>query len=564
VIKRAAIVSVLAMLAAAWYAALPAPARAPVPAPAELSAPVRGAIHIHSTQSDGTGTVEEIAAAAARAGLRFIVLTDHGDGTREPAAPRYRDGVLCIDAVEISADGGHVVALGLPRAPYPLGGEARDVLEDVARLGGFSIAAHPGSRKPELRWADWDLPFDGLEWLNGDSEWRDESPWSLLRVLFTYPARRPEALATLLDRPDDLMARWDVLAHRRRVVAVAAADAHARIGVGDLGEPYEKTASLNAPSYEAVFRTFSVALPHVVLTGHADADGRAVVDAIRGGRVYSVVDAVGGAAAMSFTATSGEGRAVAGDDLDVAGPVTLRVDVQAPPEARIDLLRDGRRVASGSGASLQHVGSEAAVYRVEVSLPGSPGQPPVPWIVSNPIYVGLDRQASPSHPRPPAVAFAAQYDNGPATGWAVEASDAARGAVDMVPAVGGTQLTFRYALGGTAAASPFAALVMPAGPALRDHDRLMFTARADRPMRLSVQLRAPSREAGERWHRAVFLDSTPREITIYFDDLRPRGATNTPRPVLADVESVLFVVDTVNTALGASGQMWLDAVRYGR
>ena len=82
--------------------------------------------------------------------------------------------MLVIDAVEISTTGGHYVALGLPRAPYRLAGEPRDVVEDVARLGGFGIVAHPDSPKDDLRWRDWTLPFDGIEWLNADSEWRNE------------------------------------------------------------------------------------------------------------------------------------------------------------------------------------------------------------------------------------------------------------------------------------------------------------------------------------------------------------------------------------------------------
>src|SRR3712207_7318586 len=45
---------------------------------------------------------------------------------------------------------------------------------DVRRFGGFGFAAHPGSPKADLRWTDWEAPFDGLEWLNADSEWRDE------------------------------------------------------------------------------------------------------------------------------------------------------------------------------------------------------------------------------------------------------------------------------------------------------------------------------------------------------------------------------------------------------
>ena len=112
----------------------------------------RGAYHIHSDRSDGSGSVEAIAEAAPRAGLQFIVLTDHGDGTRAPDAPHYRHGVLVIDAVEINTTGGHLVALGLGAAPYPLAGTAADVLDDVRRMGGIGIAAHPDSPRPSLQW----------------------------------------------------------------------------------------------------------------------------------------------------------------------------------------------------------------------------------------------------------------------------------------------------------------------------------------------------------------------------------------------------------------------------
>ena len=49
----------------------------------------------------------------SRAGLDFVVLTDHGDGTRALEAPRYVHDVLIIDAVEINTDSGHLVALSL-------------------------------------------------------------------------------------------------------------------------------------------------------------------------------------------------------------------------------------------------------------------------------------------------------------------------------------------------------------------------------------------------------------------------------------------------------------------
>lgn len=560
---RLVVLVLLAALGAAWYLALPPRAPAQDAAAAEPRPELRGAIHVHTNRSDGTGTVAEVAAAAARAGLDFVVLTDHGDGTREPDPPQYRDGVLCIDAVEISTREGHLLALGMAQAPYPLGGEARDVVEDVARLGGFTIAAHPVSNKPELDWQDWNVPLDGLEWLNGDSEWRDESAWSLARALFTYPARRVETLASLLDRPTAALRQWDALAQQRKVVAVAGADAHARIGLRSLGEPYDNGSSLHMPGYERMFRLFSNVIPALTLGGDPAADAGAVLAAIRAGRLYSQIDALGGAAAFTFTAETAKGRAGAGEVIPAAGPVALRVEVQGPPEARIDLVKDGTVVATGGGA-LDHAADAAGVYRVEVWRPDAPGEPPVPWIVSNPIWVGREPAAVHAPARRAPSAVIPRYINGPAAGWTIEASPASAAALDVVSGARGTELALRYAIGGAASASPFAAFALTAGADLVRADRILFTARADRPMRLSLQMREPAGEADHRWQRSVYLDTEPREITVTFDDLRPVGTTPRDLPALTNVDSILFVIDMVNTPLGGNGRLWIDDVRYAR
>ena len=113
-----ALLALLVLAGAIAYSSLP-PRGVPLTVPNDVAVRgVRGAMHVHTRRSDGTGTVEEIAAAASRAGLKFVVLTDHGDASREPDKPVYVSGVLCIDAVEISTDGGHVVALGMARAGH--------------------------------------------------------------------------------------------------------------------------------------------------------------------------------------------------------------------------------------------------------------------------------------------------------------------------------------------------------------------------------------------------------------------------------------------------------------
>src|SRR5262245_27659447 len=179
--------------------------------PAAADGTIPGILHVHTNRSDGQGSPDDVAAAAARAGLKFLVFTDHGDATRPPDPPSYRSGVLCLDGVEISTTGGHYVALDMPAAPYPLAGEPRDVVEDVRRLGGFGIAAHADSPKPELLWRDWDAPIDGVELLNPDTTWRiwaqqaaggGDGRWRARRrlalSLLDYPVRPAETIASLM------------------------------------------------------------------------------------------------------------------------------------------------------------------------------------------------------------------------------------------------------------------------------------------------------------------------------------------------------------------------------
>ena len=560
------IVALIAVaVAASSYATMPRAARTLTAAPT-LRAPVRGAIHIHTRRSDGTGTVDDIARAASRAGLNFVILTDHGDGTREPDTPAYRSGVLCIDAVEISTANGHVVALGLPRTTYSLGGETRDVVEDIARLGGMAIAAHPSSPKPQLRWTEWSVPIDGLEWVNADSEWRDEPLHMIARTLLTYPFRRPETLAILLDRPQESLKHWDELTAQRRVVAVAGADAHARIPLTSVGDPYDNRISLPLPGYEQIFRTFSIALPDVMLAGEARADANAVLEAIRRGGVFSSIDALAGPVAFSFSASGAGDRVAMGEDVIAKGLLTFQVRSNAPDGVTVSLLRDGHPAKTASGSQLEHSTSDPGVYRVEMQWPGAPGGPPVPWVVSNPIYVldGPRRSDQISESIAPPKQVDVRYSNGPATDWHIENSPRSRGALDVVPSIGGTQLLLRYALGGTRDEGPFVALSMAVPQGLANYDRLIFTAQSSRPTRIWVQLRVPGGAQGRSWHRSVYVNETPGVITVSLDDFRPLEATTTGRPVLEDIRDVLFVVDTINTRPGESGQLWLDEVKLGR
>lgn len=534
----------------------------------ERSETIAGALHVHTIRSDGRSSPDEIAEIAARAGLQFVVFTDHGDATRTPDPPRYRAGVLCLDGVEISTTGGHYIAFDMPASPYPLGGEPRDVIEDVHRLGGFGVAAHPDSPKRELQWREWTAPFDGIEVVNPDTSWRvhlSEPGWRpklrLIEALAAYPFRREEAIASLLDDSPTMLPRWDAITQRRRLVGLPGTDAHAKLSLGEV-DPGDNRYSLPLPSYEASFRTLSVRLrSERPLSGDAEADARSVFAAIRAGHVFTALDGVASPPAFEFTATNPQGTARQGDELKAGGPLTLRVRSNAPAEFETIVWR-GTRVLTSRRAEPDFTlvaPEEPAVYRVAIRATDRPRQPA--WIVGNPIYVRGPASGDITVPRTPATITRALFEGRitDAT-WRFEADPSSRAALDLAPGITNPELRFRYGLSSGPAAGQFAALVVDMRESLASFDRLTFTARAEAPMRISVQLRVgatPSAE--ERWQRSVYIDATDREHTVYFDDLTPVGVTQTWRPPLADVQGILFVIDLTNTRPGTSGRLWIKS-----
>jgi hypothetical protein len=79
-------------------------------------------------------------------------------------------------------------------------------------------------------------------------------------------------------------------------------------------------------------------------------------------------------------------------------------------------------------------------------------------------------------------------------------------------------------------------------------------------MRVSVQARHPA--TGHRWQRSVYLDTNARDVVVRFADMTPIESTGTFDPALAD--TLLFVVDTTNTAPGTAGSFTLANLRIER
>jgi hypothetical protein len=329
---------------------------------------VRGAWHVHTTRSDGRGTLDEVVAAAKAAGLQFVVVTDHNVLT--PEEQGWRDGVLVVQATEASTAFGHVAALGIPRALLPAERDG-DPLGAIAALGGEAILAHPlHPRRPFTGWGRG--PWRGLEIVSNDTAWGEivaGREWGrVATAAAALPFDGARAVLALQDDATDELRRFDDelraarATERRRParVLLCSADAH------------------GYPSYEAAFSAFSMHLP-IAFTGDGAADARAVVAALTDGSAACVFDGVAPAGGVRLAAAR-EGREL---ELRVAAP-ELR-------PARFTLLRDGAPVAERAPAAAAgpaviafDCGGDRCPpgdYRVEGRWDGRP------WIFTNPVGI---------------------------------------------------------------------------------------------------------------------------------------------------------------------------------
>jgi hypothetical protein len=347
----------------------------------------------------------------------------------------------------------------------------------------------------------------------------------------------------------------------RRLVGIAGVDAHARLELraGDHGA---NTFALPIPGYESTFRALSVhVVPTEPLTGDAATDAGRIAGGVRQGQVYAAVNAWASPPRFEFTATSKKGVANSGGELQAGGMLTLRVRSNAPPAFRTSIRWDEGLLVADSPEREMSVAVDArpGVYRVEIRSPAHPAGPP--WLISNPIYVRAAPRPPPLKP-PSSVAQLPLFDGRTDAGWTTEHDATSLAVVEAVQMVAGFELRLRFGLSGGPVAGQYAGAVVETARGVAAYDRATLAIRAEQPMRVSVQVRAEFEDAPpERWQRSIYVDTTSREHTVLFDDMRPVGPTRTEHPPLANVRALMFIVDTINTRPGASGRVWIKGVR---
>jgi len=369
--------------AAARLGPLPVPAGWPPPSShAEYAA----VLHVHSRYShDGRGEIEDIAAAAARLGIRVVLLTDHNTLTslREGKESWYGPTLVLIGA-EITTNAGYLLLLD-PKLDAPVEERGRpwaEVLEAYRQDESIVILAHPDH--PRLGWDEGTPPVDGIEVFDVFDQ-VVAAPWPRQFMgLLAYPANPEMAILSVVHWSRRVLERWDRMARERRTFGVLGLDAHGGIQLTE-------ESGVRFPSHETAFRLGQLHFVTDDPLARDEGDRIRVYRAMRAGRFYNAFDGLAPATGFRFEARRGGTVAMMGDTLRVGEGWTLEVRVPPVGETVVRVLRDGVVVHEGPGRDVVRVPVAApGIYRAEVDLRVSlfpiATARGMPWIFSNAIY----------------------------------------------------------------------------------------------------------------------------------------------------------------------------------
>ena len=189
----------------------------------------QGAVHIHSSYSDGSGDIKSIAISAKKAGLSWIIITDHNN---LDASEGIIEDVYVLKGEEISPkENNHYIVLGIDKL-IPPSENCQDNINAVRLNNGFGFAAHPDESESRnnnfkpIKWTDKNNIPDGVEIWNWFSQFADNyNSKNIFSVIYAYLFKN-----NLVKKPyPETISWWDTLNNQTEniVPAIGGIDAHA-------------------------------------------------------------------------------------------------------------------------------------------------------------------------------------------------------------------------------------------------------------------------------------------------------------------------------------------------
>lgn len=343
-----------------------------------------GAIHMHSTFSDGTGDVPDIARFANEVGLDFILLTDHNTlRALQEGYEKWYGNTLLLVGCEINdkENKNHYLAFGINEA-FSTRTPAKKYVSKVKELGGIGFLAHPHEKRkhkehPAYPWTEWDTEdFTGIEIWNHMSEWIENLTEENKYRSFLHPLR------TIVAPPPETLKIWDELNQKRKVVGIGGIDAHAH--------KYNLVGFLEVEifPYKVLFKSIRthILVDEQIKKGKNLKDIETakwlIYNALKDGKCFFANDYVSNSKGFRFYAELNKKKYQMGDTIPDHKNVKFIVLLPGVA-AEIKLFRNGHLIETNIGMDAEFIVNKKGVYRVEVFYDNRA------WIYSNHIRVNI-------------------------------------------------------------------------------------------------------------------------------------------------------------------------------
>ncbi|MGA8265146.1 MAG: CehA/McbA family metallohydrolase [Ignavibacteriaceae bacterium] len=342
-----------------------------------------GCLHMHSTFSDGSGEVPDIAKAASEIGLDFIALTDHNTlrALKENYEKWYGNTLLLVGCeINDKENKNHYLAFGIKDA-FSTRLSAKEYVKMVKENGGIGFLAHPHEKRTHMKehppypWVDWSIKdFDGIEIWNHMSEWMENLTEENKYQAFLHPLRSIDA------PPSETLKVWDELNQKRKVVGIGGVDAHAH--------KYNLLGFLEVEifPYKVLFksiRTHILTNEEIVKGDNEAAIEKAkknIYNSLSSGHCFVANDYHGDSKGFRFFAEASGKYYQMGEA--ISGESKVKFNVMLPvPKATVKLIKNGFTIDEVETDQAQFIVTEKGAYRVEVFLNNKS------WIYSNHIRI---------------------------------------------------------------------------------------------------------------------------------------------------------------------------------
>ncbi len=317
-----------------------------------------GAIHIHTKLSDGTGDINSISKAAKKAGLNWIIITDHNNFDIKEG---FYNGVCVIKGEEISpCSSNHYIALDIKNLINP-SDDTQKFVDEVRAQGGFGFAAHPDeadNRKNKahpIKWTNKSVIPDGIEIWNWFSDWADDyDETNIFKIAYSYFFRHK-----LIQGPHkETLKWWDELNKKSEniIPAIAGVDAHA-LKISKYIIP------IKIFPYKDCFKTLAnVITLENEIPKDFESQKKLILSSIKNGNNLMINRHIKNEIPLIYVENK-------------------TIIVKLSTKAEIKIIQNGTQIFTENTKNLKFPIDENAKYRIEIDLKNQP------WIFSNQISI---------------------------------------------------------------------------------------------------------------------------------------------------------------------------------